>query len=60
MTNNTMTLNLTDTEVAYLLISLKRYEAQLLASDDDDMEDGVTDLLFVQALQKKLKGAAGQ
>jgi hypothetical protein len=60
MTNNTMTLKLTDTEVAYLLISLKRYEAQLLASDDEDMEDGVTDLLFVQALQKKLKGAAEQ
>jgi hypothetical protein len=60
MTNNTMTLNLTDTEVAYLLISLKRYEAQLLASEDEDMEDGVTDLLFVQALQKKLKGAAEQ
>ena len=60
MTNNTMTLNLTDTEVAYLLISLKRYEAQLLASEDEDMEDGVTNLLFVQALQKKLKGAAEQ
>ena len=60
MTNNTMTLNLTDSEVAYLLISLKRYEAQLLASEDEDMEDGVTDLLFVQALQKKLKGAAEQ
>ena len=60
MTNNTMTLNLTDTEVAYLLISLKRYESQLLASEDEDMEDGVTDLLFVQALQKKLKGAAEQ
>lgn len=60
MTNNTMTLNLTDTEFAYLLISLKRYEAQLLASEDEDMEDGVTDLLFVQALQKKLKGAAEQ
>lgn len=60
MTNNTMTLNLTDTEVAYLLISLKRYEAQLLASEDEEMEDGVTDLLFVQALQKKLKGAAEQ
>ncbi len=57
MTNNTMTLNLSDTEVAYLLISLKRYEAQLLSSEDEDMEDGVTDLLFVQALQKKLKGA---
>ncbi|WLI90921.1 hypothetical protein Q4S45_07335 [Massilia sp. R2A-15] len=57
MTNITMTLNFTDTEVAYLLISLKRYEAQLLSSEDEDMEDGVTDLLFVQALQKKLQGA---
>ena len=57
---NITTLKLTDAEVAHLLISLKRYEAQLLASEDEDMEDGVTDLLFVQALQKKLKGATEQ
>lgn len=55
-----MTLNLTDAEVGYLLISLKRYEAQLLASEDEDMEDGVTDLLFVQALKKKLQTASAQ
>lgn len=56
--NNTMTLNLTDIEVAYLLISLQRYEKQLLSSEDEDMEDSVTDLLFIQALQKKLKGVS--
>lgn len=60
MKNNAMTLNLTDTEIAYLLISLKRYETELLASEDEDMGDAITDLLLIQALQKKLNSVSGQ
>jgi hypothetical protein len=45
----------TDREIAYLLLSLKRYEAHLLASEGEDMEDATNDLLFVQALAKKLR-----
>ena len=51
------TVEFTDKELTYVLLSLKRYESQLLASTDEDMEDAATDLLFVQSLQKKLKSA---
>jgi hypothetical protein len=54
------TFNFTDKEVNYLLLSLKRYEKQLLASEDEEMEDTATDLLFVQHLQKKLKTEPGE
>jgi hypothetical protein len=54
------TFNFTDKEVNYLLLSLKRYEKQLLANEDEEMEDTVTDLLFVQHLQKKLKTEPGE
>ncbi|CAM0999582.1 MULTISPECIES: hypothetical protein [Rhodanobacter] len=50
-------LEFTDRELTYLLLSLKKYEAQLLLSEDEDMGDSVTDLLFVQALMKRLRQA---
>lgn len=51
------TLEFTDRELTYLLLSLKKYEAQLLLSEEEDMGDSVTDLLFVQALMKRLRQA---
>lgn len=48
-------LELTEREITYLLLSLKKYEAQLLESSDEDMEDTATDLIFIQSLQEKLK-----
>lgn len=52
-------IELTDKEVTYLLLALKRYEAQLLAAEDEDLEDATTDLLFVQSLRAKLAAARG-
>ncbi|CAH0173554.1 hypothetical protein SRABI118_01055 [Massilia sp. Bi118] len=49
------TLDLTDKEISYLILSLKRHEKALLEAEQEDMEDSVTDLLFVQGLQKKLQ-----
>lgn|GEM_PF-1176245 len=49
------TIEFTDQELTYLLLSLKKYEAQLLSADEVDMEDAATDLLFVQSLQKKIR-----
>jgi len=48
-------IEFTDKELTYLILALKRYEAQLLSFDDEDMEDRTTDLLFVQSLQQKVK-----
>lgn len=48
-------IEFTDKEMTYLLLALKKYEAQLLAFDEEDMEDRTTDLIFVQALQQKVK-----
>jgi hypothetical protein len=52
-------IEFTDKELAYLMLSLRRYEAQLMAADEDDMPDAINDLLFVQGLQKKVKQAQG-
>lgn len=53
------TLELTDKELTYLLLALKHYEAELLSRDEEDMEDAVTDLLFVQSLRKKVTTVKG-
>ena len=53
-------LEFTAKEIAYLLISLGKYEEQLLASETEDMEDAAMDLIFVQALIRKLKEARSQ
>ena len=50
-------LEFTAKEMAYLLISLRKYEEQLLSSETEDMEDAAMDLIFVQALIRKLKEA---
>lgn len=48
---------LSDNEITYLVLSLKRYEAQLLDVDEDEVGDSVNDLLIVQALREKLQSA---
>lgn len=48
------TVDFTDREMTFVLLSLKKYETHLLESEDEDMEDSLTDLLFIQSLQKKL------
>lgn len=50
-------IEVTEKELTYLLISLRKYEEKLLASDEEEMEDTLTDLLFVQSLIAKLKQA---
>lgn len=50
-------LDFTDKEITYLLISLRKYEERLLAEESEDMEDATTDLLFIQSLIAKLKAA---
>lgn len=44
-----------DKEITYLLIALRKYEAQLLADESEEMEDAATDLIFVQALTARLR-----
>lgn len=52
-----ITVEFSGKEMAYLLLSLKRYEAALLAPEQESIEDAVTDLAFIQSLSKKLKDA---
>jgi hypothetical protein len=56
MLENAMTgLELTEKEITYLLIALRRYEKELITEGDEDMEDAATDLIFVQSLISKLR-----
>jgi len=50
-------LDFTDKEITYLLISLRKYEDNLLAIESEDLEDTTTDLLFIQSLITKLKAS---
>jgi hypothetical protein len=50
-------LDFTDKELMYLLISLRKYEEKMLTDESEDMEDTTTDLLFTQSLISKLKAA---
>jgi len=43
--------------MAYLLVALRKHEEALLASEDEEAGDTVTDLLVVQALRGKIKEA---
>jgi hypothetical protein len=52
-------LEFTDRELTYLLVALRKYEESLLALEDDEAGDSVSDLLIVQALRKKVKAAKG-
>ena len=51
------TLDFSDREMAYLLVALRKHEEALLASEDEEAGDTVTDLLVVQALRGKIKEA---
>jgi hypothetical protein len=48
-------IEFTDKEITYLLVALRKYEEQLLASDGEEMEDAAVDLVFAQSLSKKLR-----
>ena len=50
-------LDFNDNEMAYLLLALRKHEESLLASEDDEAGDAVTDLLVIQALRRKIKEA---
>ena len=50
-------LEFNDREMAYLLVALRKYEEALLASDEEEAGDAVTDLLVIQALRRKIKEA---
>lgn len=49
-----ISLEFTQKEIVYLVLALKRYEAELLAQEGEDMEDSATDLIFVQTLRTRL------
>ena len=42
-------------ELAYLLLSLQKYELALLEQEGEDMENVATDLMFVQSLSLKFQ-----
>lgn len=50
-------IDFTQKEITYLLISLRKYEEKLISDESEEMEDAATDLLFVQSLIAKLKAA---
>jgi len=50
-------IELSEKEITYALIALRRYEQALLAEDGEDMEDTATDLIFVQSLIQRLSAA---
>jgi hypothetical protein len=50
-------LEFNDREMAYLLVALRKHEEALLASEEEEAGDAVTDLLVIQALRRKIKEA---
>ncbi|MGN6281286.1 hypothetical protein [Frateuria sp.] len=54
------TIELTEKESAYLLVALKQYETRLLSLGEGEMADRAGDLIFVQALQRKIKKAGSE
>lgn len=50
-------IQLSEKEITYALIALRRYEQALLAQDGTDMEDTATDLIIVQSLIERLSAA---
>ena len=48
---------LSDKEITYTLIALRRYEKALQEEEGEDMEDAATDLIIVQGLISKLSAA---
>jgi hypothetical protein len=50
-------IQLSEKEITYTLIALRRYEQALLADEDEEMGDTATDLIFVQSLIDKLNTA---
>ncbi|MGN2247653.1 hypothetical protein ACFWZ3_13280 [Frateuria sp. GZRR35] len=54
------TIELTEKESAYLLVALKQYETRLLSVGEGEMADRAGDLIFVQALQRKIKKAGSE
>lgn len=53
-------IELSDKEIAYLLLALRKYEEVLSNVSDDEVGDSIGDLLIVQALRKKIKGVKDQ
>lgn len=50
-------IQLSDKEITYTLIALRRYEKALQEEEGEDMEDAATDLIIVQGLISKLSAA---
>ncbi|GLQ97838.1 hypothetical protein [Dyella mobilis] len=50
-------LEVSPKEMAYLLLSLKRYQESLLAQEAEDLGDAATDLIVIQSLAQKLRTA---
>lgn len=53
-------IELSDHELAYLLLALRKFEESLMTVSEDDDGDSINDLLMVQSLRKKLKSFRAQ
>ena len=53
-------IELSDKEMTYLLLALRKYEEVLSNVSDDEVGDSIGDLLIVQALRKKIKSVKDQ
>lgn len=54
---NVKTVEMSNKELTYALIALRKYEKELLEITDEPMEDAGNDLIFIQALIERFKEA---
>ena len=51
------TVEMSNKELTYALIALRKYEKELLETEAEPMEDAGNDLIFIQALIERFKEA---
>ena len=51
------TVEMSNKELTYALIALRKYEKELLEMEAEPMEDAGNDLIFIQALIERFKEA---
>ncbi len=54
---NVKNVEMSNKELTYALIALRKYEKELLEMDAEPMEDAGNDLIFIQALIERFKEA---
>ncbi|WP_338846889.1 hypothetical protein V8J88_24370 [Massilia sp. W12] len=51
------TIEMSNKEITYTLIALKKYEKELLSQDGELAEDAGNDIIFIQAIIERLSQA---